>query len=361
MNQNNPISESDQKAIRSIRPSRIIIPILFGVGAVVYLMSRRFDPQSFNEIQWTTNVWLLILCAIAMVVLRHIAYAIRLRIMSFKFFNWKKCIELIFVWEFTTYVSPTSIGGSIIALFTLAQEKLSAAKTTTLVIYSIILDGGFFVLCAFVFYLIYGTNYIAPDPSFDGAWNVKHIAYIFYGAHLFIFSYVALFFYGVFVQPSLSSKILQWTTKRGPLKRFHERALNLGQDITTASTVLKDQPFFFHLKNIMLTIVIWSSRFLLVNFLIIAFVDVSDWSQGFIFARLEAMYVTIAVSPTPGGSGVAELALGNYLADIIKDPSRATVIAILWRLISFWSYIIAGIIVIPNWLRKVVNRKRVDS
>ena len=37
-------------------------------------------------------------------------------------FSWPKSMELIVLWEFASAVSPTSIGGSGVALFLLAQE-----------------------------------------------------------------------------------------------------------------------------------------------------------------------------------------------------------------------------------------------
>ena len=63
--------------------------------------------------------------------------------------------------------APTSVGGSAVALFVLAQEKLSAAKTATIVIYSAVLDTLFFVSTLLVLYLVFGWVMIRPDLA-DG-------------------------------------------------------------------------------------------------------------------------------------------------------------------------------------------------
>ena len=51
---------------------------------------------------------------------------------------------IMFIWKFSSAVTPTSIGGSAVALVVLSQEKLSTAKTATIVVYTIILDGLYF-------------------------------------------------------------------------------------------------------------------------------------------------------------------------------------------------------------------------
>ncbi|NJN77591.1 MAG: hypothetical protein HC803_04080 [Saprospiraceae bacterium] len=48
----------------------------------------------------------------------------RLHILTEGEFTWRKCFELIFIWEFSSAVTPTSVGGSAVALFVLSQEKL---------------------------------------------------------------------------------------------------------------------------------------------------------------------------------------------------------------------------------------------
>ena len=75
-----------------------------------------------------------------------------------KAFSWKKCIELVFIWEFSSAVSPTSVGGSAAALFVLSQEKLSTAKTTTIVLYSAVQDALFFLVTLLVFFMIFGIG-----------------------------------------------------------------------------------------------------------------------------------------------------------------------------------------------------------
>ena len=138
-------NEEQREVLESVRISRIVLPILLGLGVVGYLFWRQYDAEDFAKISWTRHTTFWVSISFIFLIIRHAAYATRLRILSDKAFSWKKCIELIFIWEFSSAVSPTSLGGSAVALFVLAQEKLSTAKTTTIVLYSAILDTLFFL------------------------------------------------------------------------------------------------------------------------------------------------------------------------------------------------------------------------
>ena len=71
-------------------------------------------------------------------------------------FSWPKAIELIVIWEFSSCVSPTSVGGAGVAFFLLSQEKLSGAKTISVVLYSMVIDTVFFISFLTLLYFILG-------------------------------------------------------------------------------------------------------------------------------------------------------------------------------------------------------------
>ncbi|MCB0644342.1 MAG: flippase-like domain-containing protein [Phaeodactylibacter sp.] len=351
-------SEEQQEVLKSIRMSRIILPVLIGIGVVIYLLIRQFDPEEFAKISWTQHMLFWILAAIALLVFRHLAYATRLRILSNKAFSWKKCIELIFIWEFSSAVSPTSVGGSAVAFFILAQERLSTAKTATIVLYTIVLDTAFFIGTLPFLFMIFGTNMIRPNmerlADFDG-WG-----YTFLGAYILMATYGALFYYGLFVNPTQMKRILVGFTKLRFLKRFRRGAVQLGNDMILASQEMKRQNWKFHIGAFLSTATAWSCRFLLLNFLIIAFIegmDTSFFEQFALYARLETMFVIIAFSPTPGGAGFVEILFGGFLADYVNTETYALVISSIWRILTYYSYLLVGVVLIPNWVRKILNER----
>lgn len=351
-------TDEQQDVLKSIRMSRIILPVLIGIVAVFYMLWRRFDPEEFKQINWTAHTFIWIAVTVGLVVIRHLAYAARLYILSQGEFNWRKCIELIFIWEFSSAVSPTSVGGSAVAFFVLAQEKLSTAKTATIVLYTIVLDGLFFIGTLPLLFAIFGTSMIRPNVqrfSDLGAWG-----YYFLFAYLVMATYSAIFYYGLFINPMQMKRVLVWFTHIRFLKRFRKNAVELGNDMVVASKELKRQNYRFHIGAFLSTGVAWSCRFLLLSSLIIAFIrsiPLDFWTQFELFSRLETMFVIIAFSPTPGGAGFVEVLFGGFLRDYVNTPTHSTVISTIWRLVSYYSYLLAGAIVIPNWIRTILNER----
>jgi uncharacterized membrane protein YbhN (UPF0104 family) len=62
------------------------------------------------------------------------------------------------------------------------------------------------------------------------------------------------------------------------------------------------------------------------------------------------------VIPTPGGSGGSEWIFTKYLGDLIPmapelKKSIAVVLAFIWRLISYYPYLLIGTLIFPRWIR----------
>ena len=256
-------------------------------------------------------------------------------------------------------VSPTSIGGSAVAFFVLAQEKLSTAKTATIVLYTIVLDSIFFIGSIPLLLLFFGTGMIRPNiQSLEdlGAWG-----FYFLFAYSLMTVYCSIFYYGLFISPKQIKRFLKGLTNIRFLKRFQRKAVELGNDMIIASKELKKHRWSFHLKAFIATATAWSCRFLLLNCLIIAFMSEiprNFWVQFELYARLETMFVIIAFSPTPGGAGFVEILFGGFLSDYVHNSTYSTVISTIWRLLSYYSYLLAGAIIIPNWIRNVLNERR---
>ena len=352
-------SDKQQGVLKSIRISKIILPILLGIGVVGYLLWEQYDPEDFAKINWTRHTAFWVLLSFFLLALRHMAYATRLRILSEKQFTWKKCIELIFIWEFSSAVSPTSVGGSAVALFVLSQEKLSTAKTATIVIYSAVLDTIFFISTLPILFSIVGMEMIRPGLT--GFNNLDGWGYTFIGAYIFMGLYGFLFFYGLFINPVTIKRVLVWFTRFRLLRKYRRNAVELGDDIVIASKEIKNKKWPFHIGAFLSTATAWSCRFLLLNCLIIAFVtgtSVALFDQFALYSRLETMFVIMAFSPTPGGAGFAELVFFGFLSDYVPEQGIALLIASIWRLFTYYAYLLIGVILIPNWIRNILYERK---
>ena len=58
------------------------------------------------------------------------------------------------------------------------------------------------------------------------------------------------------------------------------------------------------------------------------------------------------VCPTPGGSGLGEWLFTQYYADMISTATLAMIIMLLWRVVSYYIYLVLGLALVPVWLKK---------
>lgn len=342
----------------ALKPTRIIVPILIGLSVAAYLFYTQFDRDEFAQIEFPSTAWFWIFGSFLLLCIRHLAYSYRLKILSDGAFSWRKCIELIFIWEFSSAVSPTSVGGSAVAFFVLSREKLPVAKTATIVIFTVILDSLFFLLLVPILYLLIGESMIRPALEVQGKWAWHQLFWFAYG---FMFVYASLFYYGLFMNPAGFKRILYALASVKILQRFKDKLQQMGDDMILAAHDLRARTFAYKLKAFAGTAVAWTCRFLLLNLLIIAFtpnIALGMAEQGQLFARLVAMFLIIAFSPTPGGAGFVELLFTGFVIDIVESSSRSIVIATVWRVMSYYLYLIIGAIVISNWLRTLGIRKK---
>ena len=347
----------DDSMLKSIRLSRIIPPMIIGLAVVGWMMYRQLDLEELSKISWSTSIFFWVFMAMMMYVIRHMFYSWRLRIMTDNEFSWPKSMELIVLWEFASSVSPTSVGGSGVALFLLAQEKLSTAKTVSIVLYSMVLDTIFFVVSLPILYLALGA--IMIRPGMKSLTDLDGFGYTFFGVILFMSLYGAVFFYGLFVNPNTIKSLLLFISKWGFLKRFKTDLEKTAEDVVATSMEMQKKTFSYHAKAMFATTGAWVFRFLAINCIILAFVvdtPFDFYNQLLIMARGETMHVTTAFTPTPGGAGVAEYLFGGYFIDYVPE-GIASLVALIWRIITYYSYLIGGAIIIPIWIREVMIRR----
>ena len=68
------LTEDQRNVLHSLRSSRVILPILLGLGAVAWLVLRNFDASKLRDINWSASTFLWILAAIVLLILRYLAF-----------------------------------------------------------------------------------------------------------------------------------------------------------------------------------------------------------------------------------------------------------------------------------------------
>jgi len=341
-----------------LRISRVFIPIVIGLLVVGYFIWHKFDPVEFRKISWDTMtaVWLGI--GFLVLVGRHLSYSYRLWILSEKSFTFLKCIELIFIWEFSSAISPTNVGGSAVALLVLSRERVSSARTAVIVLYTVVADTFFFIVSLLIWFFVLGASILRPHIT--SIYELDHWGKTFLIGYAVMFLYGSFFAYALLIDPRRPKMLLDWITRGKLFGRYRKRALKTGNEFVLASREVVHKTLKFHFKAIGATIVAWSCRFGLLICVILAFVpnavfDIVTQIQQ--YARIESMFVLMAFSPTPGGSGVAEFAVSEYLTDYVPI-GIVFIVAFIWRILEYYSYLLIGAVVVPNWVRKIYMRRR---
>ena len=278
---------------------------------------------------------------------RDLFYMLRIRILTDKALSWKSSFYVIMIWEFASTLTPGVVGGAAVAMFILKREGLQLGRSTAIVIITALMDNLFYTLLIPFVLLTIGNDAMI---SVDGE-SSTFLQWWFWFGFLIIFGVAFLLLLSIFWWPSLVKYTLSYVTKIPFLKRWHEQAKQTGEDVRIASIEFRQRPFSFWLKTFGATFGSWMSRYFVVNAILAAFLNIGLMDHVHIIGKQLVLWLFMLVSPTPGGSGVAEFAFGELLAGFSSSAILLAALAILWRLISYFPYLFIGSILLPRWLR----------
>ena len=174
---------------------------------------------------------------------------------------------------------------------------------------------------------------------------------LFFLVYMLIVSWTLILYTGLFKKPEWIRDSLNKIFKIRMLKRWGKQVSELGDNLVVSSHAIGKKPFSFWISAFGATVFSWTSRFLVVNALLLAFSPVTG-KQLLAFGRQFILWIVMTVSPTPGGSGFSEYVFSQYYADFFPIAGTALVIAFIWRIITYYLYLAIGVCVIPGWLKK---------
>ena len=139
-------SESAKNPLGKIRISNAIYPILIGLGVVGYMFWKDFDKEVFAGISftWHTVFWLFM--AVLFMFGRDIGYIIRIRILSNNQLSWYQAFRVIMLWEFTSAITPSAVGGTSVAIIYVHKEGISVGRSSAIVMLTSFLDELYFIV-----------------------------------------------------------------------------------------------------------------------------------------------------------------------------------------------------------------------
>lgn len=344
-----------KKILKAFSGWKILIAVLLGLSVSIYLMLEDFSWESYANIQWSFSAVSFLILAIIFEAIRDLAYMYRIRLMTDYAIGWKKSFQVIMLWEFASALTPSVVGGSAVALFIVNKELKNVGKATAIVMITALLDELFYVMMVPIMFIFVGTSSIFVNTSFQiFSFGEFPTQTIFIFGYLFILFLTLIIFGAIFYRPNLFKNILHFIFSLPFLQRWKSKMDRIGDEIIITSREMKHKSPTFWAKAFGSTLISWTARFAVINALIMVLIGHGD--QLLIFARQLMMWVILLISPTPGGSGVAEFMLPKFLGEFMGDYSNE--IALIWRLLSYYSYLIIGSIVLPIWLRRIYKKKK---
>ncbi len=352
--------DESSSILNKLNPRRIIIPILIGLGVTVYLIYTDLNQQSISwemiahpNVFWLAAAWIVL-------VLRDVVYIYRIRYLTDKALTWRGSFYTIILWEFSSAISPSAVGGTAIASFLLLKEGISFGKSLAYVLVSAILDNMFFILFGGGVLL---ANYLGWFPQGDifhmGVESQPRIAsklpYFFYVGYTIVTSYTLVMMYGLFAKPHFIKGLLFKISSIRWFKRWRRMAVKQGEELVIASGELKGKGFTYWNRAIVSTVLIWVFRYFIVNCLISAYSGVTLSGHIAILSLHVILWVILLIGFTPGAAGFAEVAFEGLFTTFVGGI--AGIIAVFWRMVTYYPYLILGAIFLPRWVKRVFASK----
>jgi hypothetical protein len=353
------MAETTPDDAKRIRTRNIFLSVIISIGISAYLFATTFNPAALSGIHFTSKlVFGLFLAGLALIV-RDFAFMYKVRLSSVAKLNWSQALRTIIMWEFGAAITP-KLGEVAFTLFVLKRSGLSYGRSTGVIVLNSFLDNLVFVVAFGVLYLVLGHHILlistgCPDLAGDHVMQkvilqVRRLAdnaWIGYA----LFCMVALFFgIAIFVLPAATKRFFYRLANLQMLHRFQHTIQHIGDEIEITANEYKNQDWAFWIKMTAATFVNWSARYLIVNALVFAFAGVSPdmWE---VYARQYVLWIFLIIPGTPGASGWAEISFMALNCEFLP-LGFAVGMAFIWRIYTFYLYLILGIIVLPGWLKR---------
>ncbi len=348
-------SQSDVR--KTLATWKIFVPVLIGVTVVVLMFIHDARKENLSEVWHQVDfsaraIFCIFLGFVAMGG-RDFGLSWRFRALTDHQLTWGKAFKVDFLCEFTSCVTPSAVGGSSLGMVFLNSQGIEFGRATTLMMTTLFLDELFFVLACPI--VIFTTS--SAEIFNSGHASFSHgLKLTFWTVYAVLFLWTLLLYVGIIWKPGWMRKALVKICRLRFLRRFADKAGELGDNMVATSHALKEKPFRFWLEVFGGTALSWTSRFLVVNALFLGFLPECDPQQWIIFVREFVIWVVLMVSPTPGGSGLSEWIFSEYYGDLVPTAGMALIMAVFWRMISYYVYLIIGAAIVPGWIKATYQR-----
>ncbi|GGG28519.1 lysylphosphatidylglycerol synthase transmembrane domain-containing protein [Hymenobacter glacieicola] len=344
----------EQQLLDKLRPSRIILPVLIGLSVVGFMFWRSYQPGDLAPLANAKPAWLLLMLVI--LVARDAGYVYRIRYLTEKVLSWRAALDVIMIWEFSSCVLPSAVGGTAVAPVLLHKEGIPLGKSVAYIMATAMLDNLYYVLAVPLVVLI-GGDALYPHEALQGG-LVATLRIGFIASYVFVTVYALLMLYAIFINPQSVKRLLVRLFSLRGLRRFRNKAYKMGNELVLASAQLRGNGWGYWLRAALSTAFVWTARYLVIGCLIAAFIDITWPDFWLIFGRNLTYKVILLIAITPGGAGIAEGAFPTFFGKFIGTPTMTNFMVLLYRILTYYLYLVLGAIFLPRWITRIFGKRK---
>jgi len=330
----------------------VTVAVVASVGVILWSV---VEGASWRALTSVRVAWTWVFVALALAVLRDIGYVVRLMVLARGELGVKRATSSILLWELASALTPSVVGGSAVAAFILHRNGLSWGRSLATVMSTALLDELYFLMAVPVVALAVGWAAFLPEGA---SWIEGSVTTIFVGGYAFMAVLATFLSTALFGAPKRIRAGLESLATRRPFSRWSEALRQVASDLHNASRDLRTMSWRAWGQAAAATAVSWTARFLTLNAVLMAFLEPlmrngDALSQFGVWARQLSMWTVMMISPTPGSSGLAELALPTFMSDVLPLALTATLwaaVVLVWRYVTYHIYLLVGGALMPIWL-----------
>lgn len=342
---------NEQKLQKQFSARKILLPVALGLSVIGYMLYRNFEPGQLQTLMQASPLWIGIMFLVLFI--RDFGYIYRIRYVTDKALSWKQSLNVILLWEFASCALPSVVGGSTVAAFILYKEKIPLGKSIAQVMVTALLDNLYFVL-AVPLVVLFAWDAAMPglDVLNQAVLNSLEVAFLV--SYILVTLYAFLMSYALFINPRAVKRLLIRISMLRLFKRWRVSLFNHANELLVASKHMRHKDASYWLRASISTIFVWTARYAIIGCMIAAFTELSLNDHVIIFARNLIYKVVLMMSVTPGAAGLAEIAFPAFFGVFVG--SFTTVIVLLYRLLTYYLYLVLGAIVFPRWAAKAFSK-----
>ena len=315
---------------------------LVSMGLLIYWT---YSPGLFDRLYWNRTPGLFI--ALFVVALRIWFLSAKIRFLSESRLSWIASLRVVLCWEFTSSVTPSTIGGGPMATYVMTRENLSLGQSSAIVIYGIMLDQ---LLLVFVIPVLFIVGIYLPVVPENAGWVGHGAMFLIY---LLLLCYATFLTYGVFRNPAILKRTVNFVFSMPFLRKYRYKIAREAETLESYSHELRKKPRSFVIKAFILSTLAWLAKVWLPAIVVLSFVPADVLLS---FLRGLAMTLAGMFMPTPGGSGGLEGLYALFQGPLMERREFLGIAVFMWRLISFYLVVGAGLIAMSWYLNiKVVE------